>query len=240
MSYLTRLIRAKEDNDLEAIEGIKKEMSEQANHDEKVFKAMSKKDYKETNLMKGRSDLKKKGDKYTVDTDLNIKKNLDPKVKKALKKSILEEVNERLKGSGFNKIEFSSDEESSSDEETEGKGFMINNVEQFTPSELRHKKLKDEYYSKKKFDKEYEQKEKEKERILKSTAKATKDRLKESSKKPKIDKRELKNYSSMLKHLLSHIEDPKEPVDKKDYKGAKKLIDDMEIVKRPRGRPRKN
>jgi hypothetical protein len=52
-----------------------------------------------------------------------------------------------------------------------------------------------------------------------------------------IDKEELKNYSRVLKHLLTHIEDPKEEVDKKDYKDAKRLIDNMKKVKRGRGRP---
>ena len=43
----------------------------------------------------------------------------------------------------------------------------------------------------------------------------------------------------MLHHLLSHIEDPKEPIDEKDYKDSKKIIEDMKVVKK-RGRPRKN
>jgi Fic family protein len=62
----------------------------------------------------------------------------------------------------------------------------------------------------------------------------------EDEPKKKIDKKELMNYAKMLSHLLGHIEDPKEPIDKKDYRDAKKLIDDMEKVKRGRGRPRKN
>lgn len=64
-----------------------------------------KKKYKESNLMKGRSDLKKKGDKYTVDTELNIKKGLDGKVKKALKKSVIQELDKKIEGSGLKKIE---------------------------------------------------------------------------------------------------------------------------------------
>ena len=76
-------------------------------------KPPSKKTYKESNLMKARSDLKKKGDKYGVETEMNIKKGLEPKVKRALKKSIDEELDKKLKGRGIRKIklDMSSDEE---------------------------------------------------------------------------------------------------------------------------------
>lgn len=72
-----------------------------------------KKTYKESNLMKARSDLKKKGDKFAVETEMNIKKGLEPKVKKALKKSIDEELDKKIKGRGIRKIklDMSSDEE---------------------------------------------------------------------------------------------------------------------------------
>ena len=64
------------------------------------------------NILKGRSDLKKKGDKYTVDTELKIKKGLTPKEKKALKKSIVEELDNKIKGSGMRPtIVLSSDSE---------------------------------------------------------------------------------------------------------------------------------
>lgn len=53
----------------------------------------SKTEYKEGEIMKARSELIKKGDKYSVDIELNIKKGLDPKVKRALIKSIIEELN---------------------------------------------------------------------------------------------------------------------------------------------------
>jgi len=66
--------------------------------------------YKEANIMKGRSDLKKKGDKYTVDTEMNIKKGLDAKTKRALKKSVMEELNKQMKG-GAIVLDLSSDEE---------------------------------------------------------------------------------------------------------------------------------
>jgi hypothetical protein len=133
------------------------------------------KEYKEGNIMKGRSDLKKKGDKYEVETELNVKKGLEPKVKRALKKSVNEELERGFKGGSIN-LDYS--DSSSSDEE-------------------------------------------------------------EEKPKPKVDVKELKNYARMLSHLLEHIEDPKEKPDKKDYKDAKKLIDNMEVVKRKRGRPKK-
>lgn len=134
-----------------------------------------KKTYKESNIMKGRSDLKKKTNgKYEVETELNIKKGLEPKVQRALKKSVNEELTKGFKGGSIN-LDYS---DSSSDEEKEVK--------------------------------------------------------------KKVDINELRNYAKMLSHLLDHIEDPKEPIDKKDYKDVKKLIDNMEKVKKGRGRPRKH
>lgn len=41
----------------------------------------------------------------------------------------------------------------------------------------------------------------------------------------------LKNYDMMLTHLTSHIKDPKESIDPKDYKQAKILIDQIKKVK---------
>jgi hypothetical protein len=65
---------------------------------EKTFgeKKISKK-YKEINLIKGRSDLKKnKNGKYSVDTEMNFKEGLEPKVKRALINSIIEELNKNF------------------------------------------------------------------------------------------------------------------------------------------------
>lgn len=72
-----------------------------------------KKTYKEKSLMKAKSELKKKGDSYTVDTEMNVRKGLDDKVKKALKKSVVEELDKKISGSGIRKIDLdmSSDEE---------------------------------------------------------------------------------------------------------------------------------
>jgi hypothetical protein len=65
-------------------------------------KTKKSKEYKESNIMKGRSDLKKKSNgKYEVETELNIKEGLEPKVKIAFVKSIIEELNKN-----FNDYEF--------------------------------------------------------------------------------------------------------------------------------------
>lgn len=119
------------------------------------------------NIMKARSDLKKKGDKYTIDTEMNIKKGLDKKIKSALKKSIVTELDTKLKGSGIRKInlDYSSDEDEKS---KKGKGMDFDDSSS--------------------------------------------------------DEDEIKTYGQMLKHLVSHIKDPKEPIDPKDYKQAVMLI----------------
>jgi hypothetical protein len=78
-----------------------------------------KKTYKEKSLMKAKSELKKKGDSYTVDTEMNVRKGLDAKVKRALKKSVVEELDKKISGSGIRKIDL---DMSSDEEEMKGKG----------------------------------------------------------------------------------------------------------------------
>ena len=142
---------------------VPKEESESESEEEKP-KKKTKKEYKESNLMKGRSDLKKVGDKYAVETEMAIKKGLDKTVKKALKKSIIQEAEEKIKGSGIRKkIEL--DIESSSDEE---------------------------------------------------------EKPKKGRGRPK--KAEIKNYGSVLEHLVGHIKDPKEKIDPMDYKQSIQMI----------------
>ena len=150
--------------------------------DEYTEDMMSKKTYKNKKeiekdigtIMKGKSDLVKKNNKYSVDTELDIKEGLQPKIKRALKKSVVKELDTKIKGRSIN-LDYDSSSSSESDDEPKGK----------------------------------------------------------------IDTSELKNYAKMLSHLLEHIEDPKEPMDKKDYTDAKRIIGDMEKVKRGRGRPKK-
>lgn len=120
------------------------------------------------NIMKASSELKKKGDKYTVDTEMKIKKGLDDKTKKALKKSVIQEFNTKIKGSGVRKIEL---DYSSSEDEKPKKG----------------KGLDDYEYS-------------------------------------SSDEDDIKEYGKILKHLIEHIKDPKEKIDKRDYVQATELI----------------
>jgi len=91
--------------------------------DEGLNKRKSKPTHKTGNIMKARSDLKKKGDKYTVDTEMNIKKGLDGKIKKALKKSIETELNKKMSGGSIRKIVL----DYSSDEDIRGKGNCCSN-----------------------------------------------------------------------------------------------------------------
>lgn len=73
------------------------------------------KTYKTGNIMKGRSDLiKMQTGKYAVEAEINLRKGLEPKVKRALKKAVDQELDTRMKGRSIN-LDYSSD--SSSDEE---------------------------------------------------------------------------------------------------------------------------
>ena len=136
------------------------------------------KEYKEEKIMKGESELTKgKNGKYSVETELDIKKDLEPKVKRALKKSIISATEKELKGYGIRKkidLDYSSDEDKPM---RKGKGY---------------------YYDS------------------------------DSS----SDEEDLKEYSKILKHLISHITDKKEKIDKLDVKQAKELIDKIKNKKK--------
>ena len=70
-------------------------------YSDKIDKEMKNK-ILEGNLMKGRSDLKKnKNGKMCIETEININNDIDDKVKRALLKSIIEELNKN-----FDKYEF--------------------------------------------------------------------------------------------------------------------------------------
>jgi len=71
-------------------------------------------------IMKGKSDLTKKGKKISIDTELNIKKGLHKKVKNALRKSIIDEIDRKLIGSGLY--------DSSSDESSSDVKLLINKI----------------------------------------------------------------------------------------------------------------
>jgi hypothetical protein len=48
----------------------------------------------------------------------------------------------------------------------------------------------------------------------------------------KISKKDvIKTYGSILSHLLTHVKDPKEPIDKRDYKQSIKLINKIKKLK---------
>ncbi len=88
--------------------------NEDSSEDEKPIKKSKgrpKKTYKQSNVMKARSDVVKKGGKYTVDTDMNIRKGLDSKIMRALKKSIIDEVSSKMKGYGIRGGMIDEDEE---------------------------------------------------------------------------------------------------------------------------------
>jgi hypothetical protein len=103
LSYNDKFLKLYED-ELKAIiekkeEPIKRTIKEKDEPKKKLsqYKALEngnmRTEYKEENIMKGRSDLKKKGEKYEVETELNVRKGLEPKVKLALMKSIITELN---------------------------------------------------------------------------------------------------------------------------------------------------
>jgi len=74
---------------------------------------------KDKNIMKARSDIKNKDGKISIDTEMNIKKGLEPKVKRALKKSVIGELDKKIIGSGIRKIEFELSSDSSSDDDND-------------------------------------------------------------------------------------------------------------------------
>jgi len=126
-------------------------------------------------IMKGKSDLtKSKSGKYSVNTDLKVKKDLNAKIKKALKQSILTEVDKKFKGSGIRDInlDYSSDD-------MYGMGYESDSSS---------------------------------------------------------DEEDTEEYSKILKHLVGHITDKKEKLDKMDAKQAKEIIN--RLIKK-RGRPKK-
>lgn len=52
----------------------------------------------------------------------------------------------------------------------------------------------------------------------------------------------MKNYNMMLNHLMGHIEDYNEPIDPKDYKQSKVLINSIRKLKKnkPKKKSKKN
>jgi hypothetical protein len=94
-------------DDLKAFEKNALMMNDDWSDEEKPKK---KKAQKTGNIMKARSDLKKKDDKYEITTDMNVRKGLGPKAKKALKESVIKALDKEFKG-GRIILDYSSDEE---------------------------------------------------------------------------------------------------------------------------------
>lgn len=86
-------------DDLKAFEKNALMMNDDWSDDEKPKK---KKTQKTGNIMKARSDLKKKDDKYEITTDMNVRKGLGPKAKKALKESVNKALDKEFKGGRIN------------------------------------------------------------------------------------------------------------------------------------------
>jgi hypothetical protein len=88
-----------------------KDKQKEIDEDLEKRKNKHKKEYKESNVLKGRSDLiENKNKKRAVETQLNIRKGLSDKVKRALKKSLNTEFSKKISGNGLF-YDSSSDEE---------------------------------------------------------------------------------------------------------------------------------
>lgn len=254
-----------------------------------------KKTYKESNIMKARSDLKKKGDKYEVETEMNVRKGLDKKVKSALKKSVISQLDKSISGSGVEKIvlDYSS---SSEDEKPKkrgrpkkiiGKGGtdktlynMRKHSERRILEELHKPNLTEEELEKS-VKKNSQKNANISGRILERLAKEDTDDLLDKDKKKNdelfrkleddyqhnmliekkknkklfnkleddyqyntymgkgvyeddssSDEEDIKEYGKILKHLIGHIKDPKEKIDKNDFKQAIELIKKIKSKKK--------
>jgi len=99
----------------EAIKQMIKDSDEHRASLKKETKSEPKKRGRPKNIMKGRADL----DGNKVSTELKIKKGLEPKVKRALKKSVIAELDNKMKGGRIRSISLSD-----SDDDKNGKGFF--------------------------------------------------------------------------------------------------------------------
>jgi tRNA-dihydrouridine synthase len=91
------------------------------------------------NVMKGRSDITVKDGKRNITTELNIKKGLTPKEKSTLKKSIIDEFDVKIKGSGMKpEIILSSDSEDEKRPKRGGKLKPVNTLKDILKHLLEH------------------------------------------------------------------------------------------------------
>jgi hypothetical protein len=90
---------------------------------------------KDKNIMKARSDIKNKDGKISIDTEMNITKGLEPKVKRALKKSVIGELDKKIDGSGIRNIDFELSSDDEKPKKIKGKGVSTtdnDNIKIFT------------------------------------------------------------------------------------------------------------
>lgn len=246
--------------DLEAFEKIELAMVEDWD-DEKPKKKSNKyrpeKDNKE--IMKASSRIKKVGNKHNIETELKVHKKLKDKsdqskllqsVENALKKEF-KQINGGyiidFKGGNINNPKNEKDNMMENIKKNIAFIEFINNYNykgiNIKPKLLNNineklDEIKDEIEEE--IDEESDEDEKD----------AIKQKLKEMENEFKINRWMYYNFgkgigdkkikSNMLKHLTEHIADYDEPIDPKDYKQAKELIDNIRNDKKKRGRPKKD
>jgi hypothetical protein len=187
-------------------------------------KTINKKGY--SNVLKGRTDLKYNDGKLTADSEVKVRKGLNPKEKKAIKTSINKEIEKALMNGG--KIIL--DEES--DDEFEGGMIRAEDMDEelmrILNESLSGMDMDDR--PRPRIDPRYSPDKEKKKRGRSKTP---------EKEKPDKKGKGLKTNSIMLKHLMEHITDPKEKIDPKDFNHSKMLIDEIKTEKRGRGRPPK-
>ena len=219
---------------------IQRRIKEESDSDEEIKpskktkkRGRPKKEYKEKNIMKARSDLEKKGDKYTIDTEMKVSKSLDKKSKRALKKSVENALKNELgdikgKGGAFSSQITPEMEEIVKNEEFKRK-FMPNKTIDKPPltdveTDALDRRLRD-----RRMIKPREEWKDENIRLGEKAKKQTDDFIKAEIKRKKKIEKEFEDAEH--KRLLG--------------KGVKKIILDLdssddEKPKRKRGRPKKS
>ncbi len=79
----------------------KAELKQHLSNSNKINNEIKNNTYKEGNMMKGSSELKKKNNKYYIETEININNDMNDKIKRAFVKSIIEELNKKIDGYDF-------------------------------------------------------------------------------------------------------------------------------------------
>lgn len=188
---------------------------------------------KEKNVMKARSDLEKKGDKYLIDTEMKVSKSLDKKAKRALKKSVENALKNELgdikgKGGAFSSQITPEMEEIVKNEEFKRK-FMPNKTIDKSPLTITQQDALDRRIRDRNMEEPRKEMKAQNKILGEKAKKQTDDFIKaEIKRKKKIEK---EHEDAEHKRLLG--------------KGVKKIILDLdssddEKPKRKRGRPKKS